>query len=74
MPEDTEILPPPEELPNRCAVDLDSQGNHTPLPPEATRIVREDEETSRTGIIRCERQVFELARERFGLGEKGATA
>ena len=38
------------------------------------RILREDEEMHRTGIIQSERQVFELARKRFGLGEKdGAT-
>lgn len=33
------------------------------------RIVREDEEMRRTGTIQSERQVFELAREFFGLGE-----
>jgi hypothetical protein len=35
------------------------------------RIVREDEEFRRTGIIQSERQVFELAREYFGLNEQG---
>lgn len=36
------------------------------------RIIREDEELRRTGIIQSERQVFELAREHFGLdGPKG---
>ena len=35
------------------------------------RIVREDEEMRRTGIIQSERQVFELAREHFGLDRKG---
>jgi hypothetical protein len=34
-------------------------------------IMREDEEMRRTGIIQSERQVFELAREFFGLDEKG---
>jgi hypothetical protein len=35
---------------------------------------KEDEEMRRTGIIQSERQVFELVREHFGLGEKdGAT-
>ena len=34
------------------------------------RIVREDEEMRRTGTIQSERQVFELAREYFGLNEK----
>jgi hypothetical protein len=38
------------------------------------RIIREDEEVRRTGIIQCERQVFELAREFFGLNEKGGAA
>jgi hypothetical protein len=31
------------------------------------RILREDEEMHRTGIIQSERQVFEMAREHFGL-------
>jgi hypothetical protein len=31
------------------------------------RIVREDEEMRRTGVIQSERQVFEMAREYFGL-------
>jgi hypothetical protein len=35
------------------------------------RIMREDEEMDRTGIIQSERQVFELAREHFGTNEKG---
>ncbi len=35
------------------------------------RIMREDEEMRRTGIIQSERQVFEIAREHFGLNEKG---
>jgi len=35
------------------------------------RIVREDDEMRRTGIIQCERQVFELAHEFFGLNKKG---
>jgi hypothetical protein len=38
------------------------------------RILREDEEYRRTGIIQCERQVFEMAREYFGLNEKGGVA
>jgi hypothetical protein len=38
------------------------------------RILREDEEYRRTGIIQSERQVFELAREYFGLNEKRDTA
>ncbi len=38
------------------------------------RIAREDEEMRRTGIIQSERQVFDLAREYFGLDEKGSAA
>ena len=38
------------------------------------RIMREDEEMQRTGIIQSERQVFELAREHFGLEERGGAA
>jgi hypothetical protein len=34
---------------------------------EIIRIVREDEEMRRTGVIQSERQVFEMAREYFGL-------
>jgi tubulysin polyketide synthase-like protein len=38
------------------------------------RILREDEEMRRTGIIQSERHVFEVAREHFGLNEKEGTA
>ncbi len=34
---------------------------------EIIRIMREDEEMRRTGLIQSERQVFEMAREYFGL-------
>jgi len=33
--------------------------------PEIIQILREDEAYHRTGIIQCERQVFEMAREYF---------
>jgi len=33
--------------------------------PEVIQILREDEEYWRTGIIQCERQVFELAKDYF---------
>jgi hypothetical protein len=33
--------------------------------PEVIQILREDEEYRRTGIIQCERQVFDLARDYF---------
>jgi hypothetical protein len=38
------------------------------------RILREDEEMRRTGIIQSERQVIHLAREHFGLNEKDGAA
>jgi hypothetical protein len=38
------------------------------------RVMREDEEMRRTGVIQSERQVFELAREHFGLNGKGGAA
>ena len=38
------------------------------------RILREDEEMRRTGLIQSERQVFELARKYFGLEERGGAA
>ena len=41
---------------------------------EIIRILREDEEMHHTGIIQSERQVFELAREHFGLDRKGGGA
>jgi hypothetical protein len=41
---------------------------------EIIRIMREDEEMRSTGIIQSERQVFELAREYFGLNEKDGAA
>ena len=37
---------------------------------EIIRILREDEEFRRTGIIQAERQVFELARDFFGSNER----
>jgi len=39
---------------------------------EIIRILREDEEMQRTGIIQSERQAFELAREYFGTNGKGS--
>jgi hypothetical protein len=37
-------------------------------------IMREDEEMRRTGVIQSERQIFQLAREHFGLDRKGGGA
>jgi hypothetical protein len=42
--------------------------------PEVIQLLREDEEYRRTGVIQSERQVFDLARERLGLNEKGGVA
>jgi len=41
---------------------------------EIIKILREDDEMRRTGIIQSERQVFDLAREFFGLDERKGTA
>ena len=41
---------------------------------EIIRILREDEEFHRTGVIQSERQAFEMAREHFGLNQEGGTA
>ena len=38
---------------------------------EIIRVMREDEETRRTGVIQSERRVFELAREFLGEDGKG---
>jgi hypothetical protein len=38
------------------------------------KVLREDEEMRRTGIIQSERQVFEMAREYFGLGKPEGVA
>jgi hypothetical protein len=38
------------------------------------QVLREDEEMRRTGIIQSERQVFELAREYFGLDKPEGVA
>jgi hypothetical protein len=35
------------------------------------RVMREDEEMRRTGVIQSERQVFEVAREHSGLNQEG---
>lgn len=38
------------------------------------QIMREDEALRRTGIVQSERQVFDMAREYFGLNGKGGVA
>ena len=37
------------------------------------KVLREDEEMERTGVIQSERQVFDLARKYFGLEENGTS-
>ena len=51
---------PPEALPQDLVAELKKHKQ------EVIRILREDEEYRRTGIIQCERQVFDLARDYFG--------
>ncbi len=41
---------------------------------EIIKIMREDEEMRRTGIIQSERRVFDMAREHFGTNGKGGPA
>jgi hypothetical protein len=38
---------------------------------EIIQILRDDEKMRRTGIVQSERQVFDLAREYFGLNQEG---
>ena len=38
------------------------------------KVVREDEQMRRTGVIQSERQVFEMAREHFGLNNPEGVA
>ena len=59
---------PPGALPSGLVAELKEHKA------EILQILVEDEEMRRTGIIRSERQVFEVAREHFGLnGRGGAT-
>ena len=41
---------------------------------EIIRIMREDEEMHRTGILQSQRQLFEMAREYFDLDKQGGAA
>ena len=41
---------------------------------EIIRILREDEEFRRSGVIQSERQAFEMAHDHFGLNQEGGTA
>ena len=56
---------PAEKITSELAVAIKEQKA------EIIKIVREDEEMRRTGIIQSERQVFELARARFGAHDEG---
>ena len=59
---------PAGALPSRLVMELKEHRQ------EIIQILREDEELKRTGIIQSERQVFELARERFDKGGQGSIA
>jgi hypothetical protein len=66
--EDTLKVYPPENITPELAAAIKSHKA------DLIRILRQDEEMRRTGIIQSERQVFELAREYFGPNEKGGAA
>jgi len=59
---------PAEALPPELVAELKAHKQ------EVIRILREDEEFRRTGIIQCQRQVLDLAREFFGNGEREGAA
>jgi hypothetical protein len=59
---------PPGALPPELVAQLKE---HTA---EVIKILKEDEEMRRTGIIQSERQVFDLAREYFGRNDKDSAA
>jgi hypothetical protein len=67
MTEDTLKLYPAENLTPELAAAIKEHK------PKIIKIMREDELFRRTGIIQCESQVFKLAREYFGLDDKGGT-
>lgn len=58
---------PPGALPPDLVAELKE------LKEEVIRILREDDEFERTGIIQAERQVFDLAREYFDIEESGGS-
>jgi hypothetical protein len=55
---------PPGTLPPELLTELKAHKQ------EIIRILREDEEFRQTGVIQCERQVFDLARSYFAEGGK----
>jgi hypothetical protein len=65
--EDRLHLTPPGALPSDLVAELKARKE------EVMRILREDDEFQRTGIIQAERQVFDLAREYFGKEESGGS-
>ena len=65
--EDRLTFSPAGSLPPRLVAELRTHKQ------EIIRILREDDELRRTGVIQSERQVFELAREVFG-DRQGGTA
>ena len=66
--EDTLKVYPAENITRELAEDIREHKA------EIIRILREDKEMRSTGIIQSERQVFELAREHFGLNGRGGVA
>jgi L-aminopeptidase/D-esterase-like protein len=61
MAEDTLKVYPAERISPQLAAAIKAQKA------DIMKVMREDEEMRRTGIIQSERQVFEMAREYFGL-------
>jgi hypothetical protein len=68
MTEDTLKLYPADRISAELAAAIKAHKE------DIVKIVREDEEMRRTGIIQSERQVFEMAREYFGLDKPGGVA
>jgi hypothetical protein len=65
MTEDTLKVYPAEKLTPELAAGIKEHKA------EIINIMREDEQMRRTGVIKLESQVFELAREYFGLDDLG---
>jgi hypothetical protein len=66
--EDTLKVYPAENITPELTVDIQEHKA------DIIRIMREDEEFHRTGVIQSERQVFELARDHFGPTQWGGAA
>jgi hypothetical protein len=68
LTEDSLQYSPPGALPPDLVAELKARKE------QLVRILREDDEFERTGIIQAERQVFDLAREYFGKQDPGHEA